>query len=69
MLRDKALANGFDALLVVAPPRTLGELRRHYRKEVQARLLGELDKDLTGHDIAGIQRILTAEPATSPTAG
>jgi protein required for attachment to host cells len=31
MLKRRALANEFDSLVVVAPPRTLGELRKHYR--------------------------------------
>lgn len=60
MLRQKALANSFDSLIVVAPPKMLGELRRHYHKEVESRLLGELDKDLTGHDVREIERILIA---------
>lgn len=56
MLKRRALANDFKALIVVAPPRTLGELRKHYHKEVSARLVGEIDKDLTGHPIADIAR-------------
>ena len=61
MLRERALANDFDALVVVAPPRTLGEMRKHYHKEVEKRLKGELAKDLTGHPVAEIERILAAE--------
>jgi protein required for attachment to host cells len=36
-------------LLVVADPRSLGELRYHFTAEVKAKLFGELAKDLTGH--------------------
>ena len=43
--------NDFEALIIVAPPKTLGEMRKHYHKEVSQRLKGELDKDLTGHPI------------------
>ena len=58
MLKRRALANDFDKLIVVAPPRTLGELRKHYHKEVSDRLVGELDKDLTGHLIPDIEQAL-----------
>jgi protein required for attachment to host cells len=58
MLKKRALANEFDKLIVVAPPGTLGELRKHYHKEVSARLVGELGKDLTGHTIADIEKAL-----------
>lgn len=34
-------------LVVVAAPRTLGELRHHYGRETASRLIGEIDKDLT----------------------
>src|SRR5690242_1226994 len=57
-LRKRALANDFEKLIVIAPPRTLGELRKHYHKEVSGRLIGELDKDLTGHPVKEIELAL-----------
>ena len=60
MLKRRALANDFESLIIVAPPRTLGELRKHYHKEVSSRLAGEIDKDLTGHPIADIEKALKA---------
>jgi len=64
LLRRRALADEFEALIVVAPPRTLGELRKHYHKEVSERLAGELPKDLTGHTVPQIEAaLLAAEPA------
>ena len=57
-LRKRALSNDFEKLIIVAPPRTLGELRKHYHKEVSGRLIAELDKDLTGHPIAEIESAL-----------
>jgi protein required for attachment to host cells len=57
-LRKRALANNFEKLIVVAPPRTLGELRKHYHKEVSDRLIAELDKDLTGHPVKEIESAL-----------
>lgn len=60
MLRKRALRGDFETLIVVAPPRTLGELRKHYHKEVEQRLAGELDKDLTGHPVPEIEKALSA---------
>ncbi|RMB55250.1 protein required for attachment to host cells [Sphingomonas sp. PP-CE-3A-406] len=57
-LKSGALKNTYDSLIVVAPPKTLGELRKHYHKEVVSRLKGELDKDLTGHPIKDIEKAL-----------
>ena len=61
MLKKRALRNEFDSLIVVAPPRTLGELRKHYHKEVEKRLTGEIAKDLTGHPVEEIERIISAQ--------
>lgn len=58
MLRKRALANDFEQLIIAAPPRTLGELRKHYHKSVEARLVGEVSKDLTGMPVPEIERAL-----------
>lgn len=58
LLKRRALRQDYDSLVVVAPPRTLGELRKHYHVEVEQRLAGELDKDLTGHPIDQIEKAL-----------
>jgi protein required for attachment to host cells len=60
-LRMRALRNEYETLIVVAPPKTLGELRKHYHKEVEKRLSGELAKDLTGHPVEEIEKILVAQ--------
>jgi len=57
-LNKRALAGSFDNLIVAAPPRTLGELRRHYRDEVKSRLICEIDKDLTSHPVPQIEQAL-----------
>ncbi len=49
VLNKWALAGKFEKLLVVAAPKTLGELRKHWHKELSSRLVGEIAKDLTGH--------------------
>ena len=61
LLKQRALRNDFDSLIVVAPPKTLGELRKHYHKEVERRITGEIAKDLTGHPVGEIERILIAQ--------
>jgi hypothetical protein len=39
-------------------PRTFGELRKHYHKSLSAILVGEIEKDLTGHNIQDIEKAL-----------
>jgi protein required for attachment to host cells len=58
LLKKRALSNDYESLIVIAPPKTLGELRKHYHKEVSDRLTGELSKDLTGHPIPDIEQAL-----------
>jgi protein required for attachment to host cells len=60
LLKTRAMNGDFESLIVVAPPRTLGELRKHYHKEVSDRLRGEIGKDLTNHPVDEIERIVTA---------
>lgn len=48
------------ALVVVAPPRTLAELRRAFHPEVKDRVLAEIDKDLTKQPIYEIEKHLAA---------
>lgn len=63
--RDVAAALGaaarqgqFDRLAVVAPPKTLAELRAAFDDPVKRRLIGELDKTLTNHPVPEIERLL-----------
>ena len=61
MLNKQALANKFDHLVVIAAPKTLGELRKHWHKALEAKLVAEIAKDLTGHSTAQIEAALTAQ--------
>ena len=61
MLRARALLGEYEALIVVAPPRTLGELRKHYHKEVERRLVAEVPKDLVNVPVAEIEKVLQAQ--------
>ena len=60
ILNKGVLTGKFDHLIVIAAPRTLGELRKHYHKELSSILVGEISKDLTGHTIDDIERTITA---------
>jgi protein required for attachment to host cells len=53
-----ALANEFEKLIIVAPPKTLGALRKHYHKQVESRITAEIAKDLTGHPVDRIEAVL-----------
>lgn len=61
MLQRWALRNDFESLVVVAPPKTLGELRKHYHKEVEKRLVAEVPKDLTNLPVEEIERVLQSQ--------
>lgn len=58
LLKQRAFSNDFEKLIVVAPPAALGEMRKHYHKEVQSRLVGEIAKDLANHPVPEIERII-----------
>lgn len=57
---DKALGNGFDSVVLVAPPRALADLRNALSDQVRAAVVSELDKDLTGMPVGDIARHLAA---------
>jgi protein required for attachment to host cells len=46
------------ALVVVAPPRTLADLRGAFHPDVKGRIIAEIDKDLTKHPVHEIERHL-----------
>ncbi len=60
LLNRQATSGEAKQILVIASPRALGEIRKHYSKQVQAMLLGEIAKDLTGHSIHDIEKAITA---------
>lgn len=57
-LNGEVLSGRIASLFIIAAPKTLGELRLHYHKSLEAKLAGELAKDLTGHSIADIEAAL-----------
>ena len=58
MLKREVLAGRIEALIVVAPPRTLGELRKYYHGEVEKRVLGEIAKDVAGRPTDEIATVI-----------
>lgn len=58
MLNKKAMGGSLEQLVVIAAPRTLGKLRKHYHKTLSAKLAGEVAKDLTGHPLADIEKVV-----------
>lgn len=54
VLNKMVLSHKVEQLLVIAAPKTLGQLRKGWHKETTARLVGEISKDLTGHTPAQI---------------
>jgi protein required for attachment to host cells len=60
MLNKRVLDGKISSLIVVAAPRTLGELRKHYHKGLSAILVGEIAKDLTGHSVADVAKTIAA---------
>ena len=59
-LNAKAIANEIDDLVVIADPKTLGEMRRHYHVELEKRLAGELDKALTNEPLDRIEKAISS---------
>jgi len=46
--------------LVIADPRTLGEMRRHYQPALSAKLVGEIAKDFVKHSVTSIKSAIEA---------
>ena len=58
-INKAALSNVFPQLVVVAPPKILGDLRHEFTKETQTKIIAEIPKDLTHHTIAEIEHLVT----------
>ncbi|MFA6156816.1 host attachment protein [Mesorhizobium sp.] len=59
-LNAEVLAGRIQQLLVIADPRSLGELRKHFHGTLTGRLVGEIGKDLSGQTDASIQSAIMA---------
>lgn len=59
-LNRQVLDGKISDLVIIASPRSLGEMRKRYHKKLVATLLGEISKDLTGHSIRDIETSIAA---------
>jgi protein required for attachment to host cells len=59
-LNSQAINNHLDKVVIIADPRSLGEMRRHYHKKLEDVLLGDLDRTLTGRSGPEILKALDA---------
>jgi protein required for attachment to host cells len=57
-LEKHCLAGDFKQLIVVAPARTLAELRKHFSPRLKDAIIAEIDKDLTGHPVYEMEKVL-----------
>ena len=55
-LEDVVRKRAAPALVIVAPPHILADLRRALHPDVKARVVAEIDKDLTKHPVWEIER-------------
>lgn len=63
MLYSRAHRGAFDKIVLVAPPKVLGELRKQLHQEVTQRVIGEVPKTLTNHPLDEIERQVKADLA------
>ena len=61
MLERIVRERGVEALVVVAPPRALADLRKAFHPDVKRKIIAEIDKDLTKHPIDQIEKHLANE--------
>ena len=59
-LNAKAIANDLSDVLVIADPKSLGEMRQHYHPELKKRVVGEIDKTLTSAPVEQIEKAIIA---------
>ncbi len=60
MLNKRVLQGGIADLVIIAAPKTLGELRKSYHKKLSEVLRHEIAKDLAGHSLQDIEKAIAA---------
>lgn len=63
ILYEKAYEGRFDRIVLVAPPDTLGELRKTMHKVVTDKVIAEIPKTLTRHPLDKVEILLRDELA------
>ena len=59
-LNAKAISGEITDVLIIADPKTLGEMRKHYHSELQSKLVGEIDKTVTGQSTDRIEKVIAS---------
>jgi protein required for attachment to host cells len=68
-VNKRVLRNNFDQLVIIAPPKTLGLIRKRLHKEAERRLICEIPKEMTGRPIPDIEALIVGETrAEAPAA-
>lgn len=57
-LSRQALSGGVECLIVIADPRTLGEMRPHFHDVLSSKMIAELAKDLADRSLKDIEDAL-----------
>ena len=59
---NTAAENGaMKEIIIIAPPRVLGEIRKELSSKAQGKVKGELDRDLTHHPLPEIEKALSRQ--------
>jgi protein required for attachment to host cells len=59
-VNKRVLAHDFEALAIIAPPKTLGALRKELHKEATRRVVCEIPKEMTGRTIPDIEGLIVS---------
>lgn len=60
-LKKRALRNDFATLAIIAPPKSLGVLKKCLHKEVGRRLICTVNKEMSGRPVPDIEALLVGE--------
>ena len=59
-LSSKAVSGELHDVLIIADPKSLGEMRNHYHSELEKRVVGEIGKTMTNQPIDKIEEAIAA---------
>ena len=63
IVNSRALKNDFEQLVIIAPPKALGELRPKLHKETDKRTILQIDKEMTNQPLKEIEELIDGETA------
>ncbi len=67
-LNRRALSNDYTDLVIIAPPKALGVLRKKLHKQAERRIVLTVNKEMTDRPVPDIEELLVGEGAP-PAAG